>query len=176
MVRTRSMRRAQTDPSYMVATELGGKAIPGVSTGPEVIDVDAISSAGATTEPMATEGASETPDDNPPGPGWVPVSHPRATAFRSSQSPIQPCYCSRLSFDDLKLLEFDLVAARQALDRLSWLHQEYQRKWTGKWWGASDRWTLEVKYSVQLRQFRMAVAAGAVTASQRSSLLSRVDA
>ena len=34
MVRTRSMRRAQTDPRHMVATELGGEAIPGVSKRP----------------------------------------------------------------------------------------------------------------------------------------------
>ena len=67
------------------------------------------------------------------------------------------------------------MIALQTLDRFRWLQHEYERLWTGVWWGANDRLSMERKFDVQLRQFRLAVARGAVTAHQRSYLLSRVD-
>ena len=84
-------------------------------------------------------------------------------------------YPDGLSFAALRLLETDLLLTRQTLERLAWLESEYERLWTGDCWGSLDRRTLEWNHRIQLRQYRLAVRNGDVTARQRSRLLSRVD-
>lgn len=165
------MERAQTEPSHIVASADGGENIPGAPTGPEVIDVDALPDSG----PQTAEGTSDGPGDDPPGHGWVPVTYPRANVVRSPQPPMPPAYPEGLPFDALARLEADLLLTRQVLDRMATLQEEYERHWSGEWWAALDRWTLEWNHGVQVRQYRSAVERGAVTASQRSHLLSRVD-
>ena len=145
-----------------VAAEDGGEPIPGVPTEPEVIDVDAIE----PSEEVAPAAAA----DAPPGPGWVPVSTPRATAVSSAGDSALRRYPDGLAFDNLKRLEADLFLTRQALDHLHWLEAEYESSWSGDWWSSRDRRTLEWSHQEQVHQFRQAVRHGDVTTRQRYRL------
>ena len=174
-----SAARVQEDPSHLVDSLMGCEGIPGAPTEPEVIDVDALfgdETEGTTATPATAASAPSTSAAVPPGPGWVPDGVPLATAVRSPASLLPPRYWEGLSFDDLAPSEIDLRVARRALDRLWWLQQEYERLWTGTWWGASDLISLPWSYDMQLHQFRRDVEAGDVTENQPSYLLSLADA
>ena len=99
----------------------------------------------------------------------------RQAVVRSKLRPSGPVFPSKMPVEDLALLELDLMETRQMVDRMEQLESAHRRNWHGKWWAKSVAEDLEWEWSRQLREFRDAVARGAVTERQRSYLLHRVD-
>ena len=98
----------------------------------------------------------------------------RQAVVRSKLQPSGPLLPSRMSMEDLALLELDLMEMRQLIDRMEQLRSAHCRNWDDSWWARFAVNDLQWEWNRQKREFLDAVARGDVTERQRSYLLHRV--